>query len=578
MNEKINQLLQDVKMPNIIKSVSLLLDSGSEDYYSFLVSINSHNTGKIPFVELCDFCEQIYSDWYYKMRTMPINELKKAQAIDVLILKRSKFLHPTNLTGREIFNIFSGTYLNYFKTNSIRPMFISYNPNTNLNSFVQININVLSGFQLKEFKKEIKIYLNLKAEVILTFVKEYIEKSTTEGVLSNIKFTDRDDRNDDVIIYTNYENLEKTIKIIKEIRRNFDYIFENSENMGLMVGKIEGFLGFGEEKYIDESYNLNRAKVLENCVKRTKIQSLKKILFKNKDVVSLKNGKTLNYFEFAIHLIKAITIKEIEKELVGLTSKKDEETESKSGQIEHLYDILNKIKNNYEQFEKEFARQRNLLIESFTNHSQFNLKIDLETDNAGVVINSNYNFRSKFFYIIADAEDKINIEELDTLTCDRIINQKLFLTKNTRIKLEKDKTANIDTFIKSLIYRIAILHLKQTLKNDDKYTPFECGNIEKILHELTAKTIEGKEIIDDMLFDFKRQIFLEDDVNLKLLNKYQIDLPINCNIIELVLKLLKIDINQIKEELTNGLIIKTLEDNNISEKYFAISSQSVVLK
>ena len=92
-----------------------------------------------------------------------------------------------------------------------------------------------------------RLYLNLKAENTIDFATEFITRCIAAGLsVPMFKFSTRY-REDQFIIYTKAEDTEKYLDILEDIREEKPELCEGTENVDQNLGKINGWIGYGED-------------------------------------------------------------------------------------------------------------------------------------------------------------------------------------------------------------------------------------------------------------------------------------------------------------------------------------------
>ncbi len=120
-----------------------------------------------------------------------------------------------------------------------------------------------NGYNFTKDKIEARLYLSPSDDNVALLTWEIISKCHNEKDMSfELKVAECDDRNDKIVLYTDYKNIGKYLEILREIKDEKPELFENmgkNKLWGTIDGAPEGVY-FGEEPDEDRtSYSSKRA-------------------------------------------------------------------------------------------------------------------------------------------------------------------------------------------------------------------------------------------------------------------------------------------------------------------------------
>ena len=110
-----------------------------------------------------------------------------------------------------------------------------------------------------------KIYLHTKLKNILKLTHKLIKTALSTNAPLTIKMGLSDTRNDNLILYTNYKEIDATIALIEKVKEKYPELFAGCKVDNPLMAKYMEYMGIGEEPYSWGSYNSVRAEILEKC-------------------------------------------------------------------------------------------------------------------------------------------------------------------------------------------------------------------------------------------------------------------------------------------------------------------------
>ena len=141
-------------------------------------------------------------------------------------------------------------------------------------------------------KEFLKIYLNVKSKNIIKLSQIIVNESLKQDLPLAFKIAYNNKRNDNFVLYSDYENLPSFIKLIEQTKKSNPELFEGCKVTNPFMATLNGYMGFGEEPRVWGSYNSVRTELLTDCYKELKKEFKKKpdTLTKEHIFNSIKNN------------------------------------------------------------------------------------------------------------------------------------------------------------------------------------------------------------------------------------------------------------------------------------------------
>lgn len=133
-----------------------------------------------------------------------------------------------------------------------------------------------------------KIYITVPMEKLYKLNMRLCEVFNSSDVMYNAKFTDKEKRNDGIVIYSDKDNIIKIIELLKQVYKEDPSLFANNNEKGIMSAVNVGVPGVclaGESNSINSSYNADLAYVVDRALS---VSCLKYIL--KSDDINAKNA------------------------------------------------------------------------------------------------------------------------------------------------------------------------------------------------------------------------------------------------------------------------------------------------
>ena len=237
--------------------------------------IKSYNNQ--DFVRLRECIKNIPDIKDFKENLKVFNRLKKLDELD----KLDKDSKKTKLTDiyEDYAPFFHGSTWTYISHNSINPS------------------------KYKKIIVDHRLYLN--TENIDTYkVMELFRNKCKERELDyHFKFSDRGDRDDTIVIYSDDRKLSKYLEILEEIKKEEPEIVKRAQTPPMLTGKIDGWIGYGSEPSLDEngkntkSFNSSRSGIIQNAISKETIKWLRENKELTKEDTGLNEYLTKQIFD-----------------------------------------------------------------------------------------------------------------------------------------------------------------------------------------------------------------------------------------------------------------------------------------
>lgn len=534
-------------------SVKSILDSiyNSKDYdniYEHFVCDKAYHTGFIPNKDIYSLLEECYMDWFFlalhqNVRNMP-HDLAKCYSQ----LKTYRDFHPSNMKGKDYFNFFKTKASGLFKADKFLPIEIVKTSEGDESFIVSIYTDTLHFMSETLETREVRLYLNIKGEFIIPVVKEVLHRSYSESLPMKINFTNSDNRADTIILCTDYMHANATIDMIRNIREDFTYMFEDGV-VPELLGSIDDFIGFGEQPKNNNTYFSERANAFTELFSDSIDGMLAKLLTRESSAkIVNRNNDMLSVDEYLYELVKRTTLSKIESMLSHIQAEDNEPEDGKRKEsvINMLYALRTEFrrddisKENEEVMKKEVAK----LKESMTRSCDYTLRQSLVVDNKEIDVKSDYDFISKLFRTFANDKMCRLVDKEDKKTMSRLINSIIYPISHEKIKRAKGDTVTIEVVLYDMFKEALLKELKikvNTLKADSdiatqnrifaNYKSRELKRYIKYLNKIDSDDDEGKNYVYDAIYDYLRaliegkvqdvEVWLDENTKITLIENFK---------------------------------------------------------
>ena len=333
MYEKIeNPLNDDEVVRKLIEGYSDELRT--KQYYKKLVQVN-YKEKKYTGINMEDkdrLVSQIFNDWK-KDLTLNIK--------DDEIKKYNKEFPPLREFLKNIPYVKSAK--EFFKINGkvdadeqLETIYSKYTPFSHGESWTYISHNSINPSKYKKFIVDHRLYLN--TENIDTYkVMELFRNKCKERELDyHFKFSDKGDRDDTIVIYSDDRKLSDYLKILEEIKKEEPEIVKRAQTPPMLTGKIDGWIGYGSEPKLDEDGNTNsfnniRSGIIQNAISKETIKWLRENKELTKENTGLNEYLTKQIFDDIkdkYRMVKSVDEPEFQEKLLKRLEKEIEKNKS----------------------------------------------------------------------------------------------------------------------------------------------------------------------------------------------------------------------------------------------------------
>lgn len=252
----------DIKNPltdDVVKDIIINYSKKGNMYYTLTKRFNDikkHKEHYIP-AQRDALYEFIYNEWrnaILKPNSIRLSTIKKE---DLGLLQSLLISKPSIKTEQE--------YISFIYSNPVLERYAWSNHGNNTD-WIHINSNNIQTGQNKNWQSEHRLYINtdgVEDFVVYMFVKECINKNLPYYV----KYSPNTPRDDMIVIYSNTDNLDDYIEIVKKIFKDNPWLDKYMFEPPILTGKINEYVGYASDPSDKkESFHQRRAKIIENSI------------------------------------------------------------------------------------------------------------------------------------------------------------------------------------------------------------------------------------------------------------------------------------------------------------------------
>lgn len=487
MEEVKRRMLERVESPNLNKVLDLAYDNGSFSY-SDLVRVNARNSGKSSaFKDIEEYCALIYSYWYNGILNLDSSaqnpEIKRA----IEEIKSNPKFKTENMKSSGFYNFFNGGFDKEIGVKELAPVLMQnsiWENNQGSGGFMHVQTNRLN-FNGERTNVETRLYLNLDTNSIFPFSKQLLSICMEKNLNLYTKMASNDSRNENIVIYTNYQNAGKIIDVINTIKKEQPEIFEGADKINPIMGKVDNYIGFGEEPvYKHSSFNKERSNAIEDAIQAANTKFYKETILKDESQPSIRtsSGEVLTKDDYLCYMVKNIIKQQCGENNFDFTS-------------ENLKQQIGAIKRNLIDFTPE---EKITLFLKDNQNKRVSVAVDMKSVENKLCSVYGYSGSNKRI-------DKINF----------FINNILNTTNSTALRTSTNEVLSTDAYLDYLIKKASVTNLNKNIndaKSDNKFFSVYTKNHEKVnqyknaLHEITANSKIGKTYIAIARTNFKLDI------------------------------------------------------------------------
>lgn len=308
--EKIeNPLNDDEVIKKLIEGYSDELRT--KQYYNKLVQVN-YKEKKYKGINMDDkdrLVSQIFNEWKNDItKNISDEDIKSYNNQDFVRLRECIKNIPDIKDFKENSKVFNRlTKLDKLdkdsKKTKLTDIYEDYAPFFHGSTWTYISHNSINPSKYKKIIVDHRLYLN--TENIDTYkVMELFRNKCKERELDyHFKFSDRGDRDDTIVIYSDDRKLSKYLEILEEIKKEEPEIVKRAQTPPMLTGKIDGWIGYGSEPSLDEngkntkSFNSSRSGIIQNAISKETIKWLRENKELTKEDTGLNEYLTKQIFD-----------------------------------------------------------------------------------------------------------------------------------------------------------------------------------------------------------------------------------------------------------------------------------------
>ena len=308
--EKIeNPLNDDEVIKKLIEGYSDEL--GTKQYYKKLTEVY-RDQKKYTGINVKDkdkFVSEIFNEWKNDItKNISDEDIKSYNNQDFVRLRECIKNIPDIKDFKENSKVFNRlTKLDKLdkdsKKTKLTDIYEDYAPFFHGSTWTYISHNSINPSKYKKIIVDHRLYLN--TENIDTYkVMELFRNKCKERELDyHFKFSDRGDRDDTIVIYSDDRKLSKYLEILEEIKKEEPEIVKRAQTPPMLTGKIDGWIGYGSEPSLDEngkntkSFNSSRSGIIQNAISKETIKWLRENKELTKEDTGLNEYLTKQIFD-----------------------------------------------------------------------------------------------------------------------------------------------------------------------------------------------------------------------------------------------------------------------------------------
>ena len=280
---------------------------GSSDLYSSLVKMNqTKDSSQIDLDDREAFMIEAYNQWIDNMLSLDdahIQYLEKSRGMDARQMQQ--YL-------RSFGKVSSMDDIKRLKSN---PLFDEEINGWELqDGWEHIKSQYISGRTESRIPVKHRLYVGCQNQDMWKLAKLFKNKCEQQQIPFYFKLGSSSERDDKMVIYADTDNLGNYISALQEIAQEHPEIMKRSGEPPVLTGKIDGWIGIGDEPPKKEngenqSYNSLRADIFENAIEETILNELRD--FKGKNVVF--NGKQIKFYDLFMEKAAQFLIERLDK-------------------------------------------------------------------------------------------------------------------------------------------------------------------------------------------------------------------------------------------------------------------------
>lgn len=279
----------------------------SSNLYNSLVKMNqTKDSSQIDLADREAFMVEAYNQWIDNMLSLDdaqIQYLEKSRGMDAKQMQQ--YL-------RGFGKVSSMDDIKRLKSN---PLFDEEINGWELqDGWEHIKSQYISGRTESRIQVKHRLYVGCQNKDMWKLAQLFKSKCEEQQIPFYFKLGSSSERDDKMVIYADTDNLGNYISALQEIAKEHPEIMQRSGEPPALAGKIDGWIGIGDEPPKKEngenqSYNTLRSDIFENAIEETILDELRE--FKGKDVVF--NGKQIKFNDLFMEQASLHILHKLEK-------------------------------------------------------------------------------------------------------------------------------------------------------------------------------------------------------------------------------------------------------------------------
>lgn len=269
--DKRQEFLKEVE-PLSREDVQWVKDLANKKLFNNYMSLIEHKAHNSPTLEAREaaiktneFLSELYADWYNNFASQKFGFFARHKFAEFFEDKR---FDPSTKEHKEYLD--KCAYSKYqVMLNKIKTEYpVVYYANLKSFPYIDQDLSFIHFDTRKEnrfeAKTECRLYLNVKIKNVLAITKSVLSECEKQNLPLMFKISTVDERNETMVFYTDYEHASNVVDMLEKIKNTMPERFAGAQDIPSYMGKVRGFLGFGEEPNAkNASYATVRARAIK---------------------------------------------------------------------------------------------------------------------------------------------------------------------------------------------------------------------------------------------------------------------------------------------------------------------------
>lgn len=254
--------------------------AGSHNYHLFTHENINVSNEPMTKEDVLNLYKMAYDSWYDFIVNLDENKFSGRTLECIRKLKQNGKFKKENMSPYDCQRFIYKTYDEEFKESGLRFLNAQNEDDPVYNNNVYPDfVHVYTHLLPRGKNIDCRLYLNLQPQNIIPTLKLFLSECDKNNLSTYFKFdTGFCHRNDNIVIYASYRNVQKYVDILNKIKKENPGLFVGAEKGNPILPQIDGYIGFGEEpKYAHSSYNDERAKAVDEFFRDFSKKEIKRI-------------------------------------------------------------------------------------------------------------------------------------------------------------------------------------------------------------------------------------------------------------------------------------------------------------